>query len=199
MKKEVPGKVSIFITVDLQVINTYFNAHDPAPLYKRQLSHQFEQYLLKSAAQVKRYSVVFYKLKCSKDIDRQYAEPLMYAIRRHFAEQKKIRQGEFYRYKRKSFSLLAVSFLVVIFCHGIIPLLVTTTNPVETILLTSVDVFSWVIFWRPIDKLVFEWNPHLKDISLLDKMASAEMMIVNTSKEASKKTKPVLFAVSQTG
>ncbi|MBV9961372.1 MAG: hypothetical protein JO072_03925 [Parafilimonas sp.] len=199
MKKEVPSKVSIFVSVDLQVINTYFNVHDPAPLYKRQLSHQFEQYILKSAATVKRYSVVFYKLKCSKDIDRQYAEPLMYAIRRHFAEQKKIKEDEFYRYKRKSFSLLAVSFLVLIFCHGIIPLLITPTSAFESILLTSVDVFSWVIFWRPLDKLIFEWNPHLKEISLMDKLSAAEMMIVSTSKEAAKKTKPVLFAISQTG
>jgi hypothetical protein len=199
MKPETPGKVSIFISVDLQVINTYFNAHYPATLYKRQLSHQFEQYLLKSAEPVKRNSVVFYKLKCSQDIDRQYAEPLMYAIRRHFADLKKIREGEFYRYKRKSFTLLALSFLVVIFCHGIIPLLVKATNPVETILLTSFDVFSWVIFWRPIDKLIFDWNPHLKDISLLNKLSSAEMMIVNTSKESAKKSKPVLFAISQTG
>ena len=63
----------------------------------------------------------------------------------------------------------------------------------------GIDVFSWVIFWRPIDKLIFEWNPHLKDISLLNKLSSAEMLIVNTSKEAAKKAKPVLFAVSQTG
>ena len=199
MKKELPSKVSIFISVDLQVINTYFNVHDPAPLYKRQLSHQFEQYILKSAAPVKRHSVVFYKLKCSKDIDRQYAEPLMYAIRRHFTDQKKVREQEFYRYKRKSFSLLAVSFLVLIFCHGIIPLMITPSSPFESILLTSVDVFSWVIFWRPLDKLIFEWNPHLKEISLMDKLSSAEMMIVNTSKESAKKTKPVLFAISQTG
>ncbi len=199
MKNKVLGRVSIFISVDQQVINTYFNTHDPAPLYKRQLSHQFEQYLLKSAEPVKRYTVVFYKFKCSEDIDRQYAEPLMYAIRRHFDERKKIREGEFYRFKRKSFTLLALSFLVVIFCHGVIPLIVSPTNPVETILLTSFDVFSWVIFWRPIDKLIFDWNPHLKDISLLNKLASAEMMIVNTNKEAAKKAKPVLFAVSQTG
>jgi hypothetical protein len=199
MKHDIPGKISIFISVDLQVINTYFNAHDPAPLYKRQLNHQFEQYLLKSAEKVKRYSVVFYKLKCSSDVDRQYAEPLMYAIRRHFTEQKKLRESEFRRYKRKSFTLLAISFLVLMFCHGIVPLIVTPTNPVETILLTSFDVFSWVIFWRPIDKLIFDWNPHLKDISLLSKLATSEMMIVNSSKETAEKAKPVLFAISQTG
>ena len=195
-----PAKISIFISVDLHVINTYFNVNDPAPLYKRQLSHQFEQYILKSAEKVKRYSLVFYKLKCSSDIDRQYAEPLMYAIRRHFSEQKKMREIEFNRYKRKSFTLLALSFLVIIFIHGVMPFLLNPKDPLQSIFLTSFDVFSWVIFWRPIDKLIFDWNPHLKDISLLSKLAASEMMIVNSSKEtAEKKAKPVLFAISQTG
>lgn len=199
MKKSLLFKVSIFISVDQQVINTYFNAHDPAPLYKRQLSHQFEQYLLKSAATVKRHSVVFYKLKCSRDIDRQYAEPLMYAVRRHFEVQKKLREEEFAKFKKQNFYLLGLSFLVIIFCHGVMPLLLNPGDHFQTLLLTSLDIFSWVIIWRPIDKLIFDWNPHLKDISLLGKLASAEMMVVNTSKEAAKNAKPVLFAISQTG
>lgn len=198
--KDIPAKISIFVSVDLQVINTYFNVNDPAPLYKRQLNHQFEQYILKSAEKVKRYSVVFYKLKCSTDIDRQYAEPLIYAIRRHFSEQKKLREMEFYRFKRKSFTLLALSFLVLIFIHGVMPFLLDPNAPIQSIFLTSFDVFSWVFFWRPIDKLIFDWNPHLKDISLYNKLATSEMMIVNSSKEsAAEKAKPVLFAISQTG
>lgn len=199
MKKKLPNKVSIFISVDQQVINTYFNAHDPAPLYKRQLSHQFESYILKSAAQVKRYSVVFYKLKCSRDIDRQFAEPLLYALRRHFSMQRDLRKEEFKRFKRQNFYLLALSFLVVVFCHGVMPMFLNAEDHFQVIFLTSLDIFSWVLLWRPIDKLIFDWNAHLKDISLLNKLASAEMMIVNTSKEASKKDNPILFALSQTG
>lgn len=199
MNKNEARKVNIFVSVDLQTINTYFNAHDPAPLYKRQLNHQFEQYILKSAANTKRYSVIFYKLKCSNDIDRQYAEPLMYAIRRHFAEQKELRKEEFYRFKRRTFILLAFSFLVIIFCHGVMPLFLNSQDHVQTVLLTSLDILSWVILWKPIDKLIFDWNPHLKDISVMEKLSTAEMMIVNASKESEKKSKPVLFAISQTG
>lgn len=196
MRKAKPDKVNIFISIDQQVIMTYFNTHDPAPLYKRQLSHQFEQYLLKSAEPVKRYSIIFYKLKCSNDIDRQLAEPLIYAIKRHFAAQTERRRLEFSKYKRKSFMLLAMSFMVLMFCHGALPLLVHPNTPVQTILLTSFDVFSWVMFWRPIDKLVFDWNPHLKDISLLNKLSTAEMMIVNTNADVITKPKPIMVAVS---
>ncbi len=198
MNKDFPKKINIFISVDVQTINTYFNAHDPAPIYKRQLSHQFEQYILKTVANAKRNSIIFYKLKCSNDIERQYTQPLMYAIKRHFEEKKELREAEFNRFKRRSFGLLIVSLIVIVLCHGIFPLFLHSNNQFETIILTSADIFSWVILWRPIDKLIFDWNPHLKDISILNKLSTAEMMIINTSKEAVQK-EPVLFAVPQTG
>jgi len=97
------NKINIFLTVDLKTINSYFNKHDPSPLYKRQLSYRFEEYIMASVAQARRFSVIFYKLKCTAEIDKQYAEPLMYAIRRHFEKKTAIRMGEFARFKRKNF------------------------------------------------------------------------------------------------
>ena len=195
MKESQPKKINIFISVDVQTINTYFNAHDPAPLYKRQLSHQFEQYILNSVAHAKRFSIIFYKLKCSNDIERQYTQPLMYAIKRHFAEKKAMREAEFRRFKRRSFMLLAMSLIVIVLCHGVFPLFLNSNSQFQTIILTSSDIFSWVILWKPIDKLIFDWNPHLKDISILHKLSTAEATIIST-KEAEKK-ESVMFAVQQ--
>src|SRR5690348_675461 len=105
MNSSFPKKINIFISVDVPTISTYFNAHDPAPLYKRQLSHQFEQYIMNSVTNAKRFSVIFYKLKCSSEIERQYTQPLMYAIKRHFTEKRALREAEFRRYKKRSFIL----------------------------------------------------------------------------------------------
>lgn len=198
MDNSLPKKINIFISVDVPTISTYFNAHDPAPLYKRQLSHQFEQYIMNSVAHAKRYSIIFYKLKCSNEIERQYTQPLMYAIKRHFTEKKALREGEFRRFKKRSFILLGMSLLVIALCHGVFPLILNSNNQFETIILTSADIFSWVILWKPIDKLIFDWNPHLKDISILDKLSTAEVMIINTAREAEKK-ESVMFAVQQAG
>ncbi len=198
MDNSLPKKINIFISVDVPTISTYFNAHDPAPLYKRQLSHQFEQYIMNSVAHAKRYSIIFYKLKCSNEIERQYTQPLMYAIKRHFTEKKALREGEFRRFKKRSFILLGMSLLVIALCHGVFPLILNSNNQFETIILTSADIFSWVILWKPIDKLIFDWNPHLKDISILDKLSTAEVMIINTARETEKK-ESVMFAVQQAG
>jgi len=54
MSQSFTEKINIFITVDLQTINGYFNAHDPSPLYKKQISQQFENYILNAIGSAKR-------------------------------------------------------------------------------------------------------------------------------------------------
>ncbi len=178
MHDVVSDRINIFLTVDMHTVNDYFNMHDPAPIYKRQLSQQLEEYIKKTVEPVKRHSAVFYKFKCTNEKDKQYALPLMYAIRRHYSLKKANRVREFTRFKFRSWILLGISVLVVLFTQGFVPMLIDTESKVLSGLFNSLDIFSWVLLWRPIDVLLFSWNPHLKDISILDKLANAEMIIV---------------------
>lgn len=199
MSKSLTKKINVFLTVDLQTLDSYFNNHDPAPLYKRQLNHKLEEYIMKAVAANKRYSVIFYKLKCTSDIDRQYAEPLMYAIRRHFAEKKNILEHEFNKFKRRSWILLLVSVAVVILLRGFVPLILNEGSRIHHGLENCLDVFSWVILWRPINVLIFEWNPHLKDISLLNKLGTAEVIIIENEKlTEQKQNKPAAKEITET-
>src|SRR5690348_6244284 len=117
MSESISERINIFLTVDTQTINEYFNMHDPAPIYKRQLSHQLQDYIMACSRSAKRYSVIFYKLKCTSEIDKEYAKPLMYSIRRHFALKKIIREKEFEKFKVRSWTLLGISLLVAMFCQ----------------------------------------------------------------------------------
>lgn len=182
MNQAEPQTINIFLTLDQRVIEGYFNKHDPSPIYKRQLSHQFETYLQSSVACAKRYSPVFYKLKCTKESDKQYAEPLLYSIRRHFLARKQDREKEFTKFKRRNFAVLTLSVVVAILFHAFVPLLFNDKNQLPTGLLNSLDVFSWVILWHPIDELMFHWNPHLKDINVLSQLATAESIIIENEK-----------------
>ena len=173
--------INVFLTLDQRVVDGYFNKHDPSPLYKRQLSYQFEAYIMSSVSAAKMYSVIFYKLKCTKEIDRQYAEPLLYAMRRHFSEKKKEKEKDFTKFKRKNFAVLAASIIVAIILHGFLPMLNNRFKLHEG-LTNSLDVFSWVLLWHPIDELLFNWEPHLKDINLLSKLVTAESIIIENEK-----------------
>ncbi len=198
MEKFTPKKINIFLSVDKQNINSYFNAHDPAPIYKRQLDHQFENYILNAVSVISKDSIVFYKLKCANEADKQYAEPLIYAIKRHFIQKRRIKEEKFSRFKKRTFILLAISFCIVIICHGLVPMVLDVTNHFQSIMITSIDVLSWVMLWRPIDKLIFDWNPRLKDILIIEKLCTAEMIILETKKEI-KKDSTTMFVISQAG
>jgi hypothetical protein len=174
--------VNIYLKVDPQCIHEYFNENDPAPLYKRQLSHKLEQYLAHAAASVKRFSVVFYKFKCATEIDKQYTEPLIYALRRHYSDKQAIREKEFQRYKKRTWILLAISLTIVIICQGFVMVLFDENHNLQAGISNIIDVFSWVMLWQPIDQLLFHWNPHKKDIALLKKLGSAEVIIIDSEK-----------------
>ncbi|MEP6465704.1 MAG: hypothetical protein ABJB05_05340 [Parafilimonas sp.] len=184
MSTSLTEKINIYITVDLKTINRYFNAHDPSPLYKKKISQKFEKYILNDVDSAKRFSAIFYKLNCIGPVNKQYAEPLMFAIRRHFAAKKEIKQEEFKRFKRRNLSLLGISALIVIICEAFLPLLFKNIGNIYEGLKNCLDVFSWVILWKPIYELLFSWNPFLKDILLLTKLATAEAIIIDTKKSS---------------
>jgi hypothetical protein len=181
MNKPLESNISIFISVDQQSLNDYFNPHDPAPLYKRQLSHAFELYILNSIVSVKRYSVLSYKVCSRSEEDKQYTEPLVYAIRRHFSEKRSIKEAEFEKFKRRSYLLLFVSLCMVMICQGFLPLLLSGMQQIHSGLSNTIDVFSWVILWRPIDQLIFCWNPYLKDISIMNRLATGNVILVENA------------------
>jgi hypothetical protein len=170
-------KITIFLTIDEKTIDTYFNAHDPSPLYKRQLNQDFESYITSSIVAIKRYSVLRFKLVCNRESDKQYIEPLIHAIRRHFSIQKSIKESEFVKFKKSSYKLLAFSLTIVMACQFFIVALIKNNEHLHSVFGNALDVFSWVILWKPIDKLIFFWNPFLKEISILDRLMNAEVII----------------------
>lgn len=61
--------VTVYLSADSNSIPGYFNRHDPTPVYARQLSHEFEEYLNNCIVKASRYSVVNYKVVCNSKID----------------------------------------------------------------------------------------------------------------------------------
>src|SRR5207237_8903831 len=95
-------KINIFLKVNEQTIDSYFNVNDPAPIYKRQLSQEFEEYIMNYALSIKRYTKVTYKLNCVNPLDKELVEPLIHYIRRHFSLKKAISEEEFRNFKHRN-------------------------------------------------------------------------------------------------
>lgn len=176
-------RINIFLKVNEQTIDGYFNVNDPAPIYKRQLSQEFEEYIMNHTPSIKRYSTVTYKLNCVHETDKEYIEPLVHAIRRHFSLKKSIKEAEFKKFKKRNWVLLVFSLVIVMFFQGIMPLIFNVEHRIHSAFSNALDVFSWVILWKPIEKLIFYWNPFLKEISIFDKLINAPIVIVGEKKE----------------
>jgi hypothetical protein len=177
MSKPATKKIPIFLSLDPEIFCGYFNRQDPAPMYKRQLSHGFEDYIMNCIKTAGRETTFHYRISYHCEEEKEYADPLIFAIRRHFAERKAIVHASFEKFKKRSYTLLFLSLGVVMACQGLVPLLLDAQYRLHSGLSNGLDVFSWVILWRPIDKLIFQWNPFLKDISIADRLEKAETAV----------------------
>ena len=176
--------ISIFLNVDENSIRDYFNPHDPARLERRQLGQEFQNYLNGSVACAGRYTVIDYKVFCSQSGSMRFmVEPLMKAVRRHFQIKKMLKEVEFHKFKKKNYILLCISILVVMFCQGILPILFGQDHRIHSMFSNAIDVFSWVVLWKPIERLIFYWAPFLKEILLLDKLQNAKVKIADNEDE----------------
>jgi hypothetical protein len=176
-------KINIFFKVNEETIDHYFNANDPAPIYKRQLSQEFDEYIMNYALSIKRDTTITYKLNCVNESDNGFVEPLVHAMRRHFSLKKAIREADFKKFKRRNWILLTAGLAVVMFFHGLLPVILGENHGIPHAITNAFDLFSWVILWKPIEKLIFYWNPFLKDISILDKLTNAPTVIILENRE----------------
>ena len=183
MSRPVSKKIDLFLSVSRNTLNEYFNPHDPSPIYKKQLHHDFLRYMTQSVSTYTRHTTLRFKISCNKE-DKELAEPFMQAIRRYYGVQEQLMRKEFEKFKKRSFKLLFMSLAMVMICHGLLPLLSIDGHGIAGTITNSFDVFSWVILWKPIDRLIFGWNPYLKDLSLFNKLVNAEVIVMEYASTA---------------
>lgn len=184
MRKSATQKISICLKIDSNSINDYFNHHDPARLDKRQLGQEFKDYLDTSIANAGRHSSIDFKVFCCETGTMRFmVDPLIKTIRRHFQIQRTMKEIEFRKFKRKNYILLFISIAIVMFCQGVLPLIFGQDHRIHSMFSNAIDVFSWVILWKPIERLIFYWNPFLKEISLYEKIQNAKVNIVESEED----------------
>jgi hypothetical protein len=183
MSKVSSKSVNIFLALDKKALAGYFNPHDTAPIYKRQLSLRFEQYLRQSTKYCKRFDPIFFKLNSNNKVDEQFADPIMYAIRRHFTEKRDQEILAFRRFKRRNYGTIIVSMAIVALLNYLLPYMIPKESAKDLGVAHFVDVFSFVIFYHPLTELLFNWNPYLKRINLLNKLIKAEAIMVGSAEK----------------
>jgi isoprenylcysteine carboxyl methyltransferase (ICMT) family protein YpbQ len=110
-------------------------------------------------------------------------DPLMRTIKRHYNTKQQLTEGKFQRFKKKNYMLLLINFVIVMVLQGLMPLIIGQEYRIHSTLSNALDIFSWVILWKPIERLIFYWNPFLKDMLLYKKMAIADVIMIDNEQE----------------
>jgi len=180
MSNALTKRINIFFSLNKEKMDSYFNPHDPAPIYNRQLHPDFIHYMDISVSGYRKHSRIVYKLTC-REGDEYLIEPFMKAVKRHFKMKEKIKRSEFRRFRVRAYKLLVTSTLIVMACQGLLPIMMGEEHRIHSAFSNSLDVFSWVLLWKPIERLIFYWNPFLKEISLFNKLANADVIVIKQS------------------
>jgi hypothetical protein len=94
-----------------------------------------------------------------------------------------IKQAEFKKFKKRNWLLLIFSFIIVVAFQGLVPMIFAAEHRIHSAFSNALDVFSWVILWKPIERLIFYYNPFLKEISILDKLTNAPIVMIVENRE----------------
>jgi hypothetical protein len=176
--------LSVYLSITSDSITHYYNINDPAPLAHRQLSHDFQEYLDVSVSTARRNTRIKYKVFCGESTGMRFLiDPLIHSIRRHYRLRKELAEQQFSKFKRKNCILLCISFLIVMICQGLLPVIFSQEHRIHSTFSNALDVFSWVILWKPIERLIFYWNPFLKEINLYRKLEDAQVILVDNEQE----------------
>lgn len=159
MTESLTRRISVFLSLNEENVYNHFNPHDPAPLYKRQLGNEILDCITSSVNSSKRSSHIQFTVTFFREAYIKFAVVLMYVI------------------KYCSFKMLSVSLAIVVALQTTYSYLFTNEILHETFH-NGLEVLTWVILWKPIDKLIFHWNPFLKELSIIDQLITPEVIVI---------------------
>lgn len=170
------------IDVHLKSIDQLFDNRDPAPFHERDLDDDAVEYVVAAAEEIPRTAgplkVVIW-----------VAEPLpvsltearvVDAFGRHFvtARQRLRRRIRDQVAQSRTFALVGMVALTVLLT------LAELTSPLREIpiahaLPEGLTILAWVVLWRPLEGLIYDWYPLAQERRRLDRLASAEVAVRN--------------------
>lgn len=170
------------IDVKVRATHQLFDGRDPAPFRERDLDEDAAEYILGAMQDLPRSAeikIVFWITEPAPTIP---DEAIVDAVRSHFAYEvdrlnRRIRE----HIRRGQLALLlGVAILIVFLTMAELTLLLSAGH-VRQILREGLVIIGWVALWRPLDVLLYEWWPLLRQRRRCTRAQSAEIRIEHTA------------------
>lgn len=167
------------ISVRVKSIHQLFDLRDPSPFNERDLDLGFVQFIRSSAEDLP----TSLPLQIQISIEDQSGEVLppksvAKAIQTYFALEALQKRRELKRHARKAPIYLLIGAAVLLFSITLARTLESReSNTALSILKEGLVIFGWVSLWKPMEFLLFDWNPIYDSMKLNRRLEAADIQI----------------------
>jgi hypothetical protein len=163
--------------VDIRIgsVEQLFDNRDPAPFRERDLDPDLVEYLVDAAEDLAalgpfRLVLWFSATRPGADVDP--------AIRAHFEYELQRLERHRRRQRRTGTLALVLGVVLLVVLLSIAQLLkAVPSGGVRDAIREGLVIFSWVVLWRPVDTLIYEWLPLHRQRKLMTRLHDAPIEI----------------------
>ncbi len=158
------------IDIRLTTVEQLFDNRDPAPFRERDLDPDLVEYLVAAAEDLVplgSFKVVFwFSVSClPEEVQTGYRAHFAYELER--IERRKRRQS------RTGQVALVLGLALLVVLLTISELLAPSTSGPVRALREGLAILSWVVMWRPVEALIYDWLPIRRERKIMERLLAA--------------------------
>lgn len=158
------------VDIRVQTVEQLFDNRDPAPFRERDLDPDLVEYLVAATEDLATYGpfriVVWFPGPC---------DDITPAFRAHFEYELQRLDRRRRRERRVGGVALVIAITLLVVLLSIAPFV--EQLPGGTVAHEGLVIFSWVVLWRPVEALVYEWIPAARQRKLLRRLHTAPIAV----------------------
>ncbi len=158
------------VDVRLNTIEQLFDNRDPAPFRERDLDPDLVEYLIAAGEDLASLGalriVVWIAQPCS-------ADEIVTGYRAHFAYEIERLDRRHRRQRRTGQIALVLGVTLLVVLLGAAELLDERTSRLQRVAREGLVILSWVVMWRPVEALIYDWVPLRRERKLMQRLGEA--------------------------
>jgi len=162
------------VDVRLNTVEQLFDNRDPAPFRERDLDPDLVEYLFAAGEDLishGKFKIVFWIVgPCvPEEVETGFRAHIDYEIERLDRRRR--------RHRRTGQAALVIGVSMLALLLSISQLLARYEHRALVVLNEGLVIFSWVVMWRPVDMLIYDWIPMRRERKVLARLHTAPLEV----------------------
>jgi hypothetical protein len=162
------------VDIRLNTVDQLFDNRDPAPFRERDLDPDLVEYLVAAAedlVSLGKFKIVFWLAQPC------VPEEVQTGYRAHFTYELERVERRSRRQRRTGQVALVIGLVLLVLLLSISGLLATSKIGVVHALREGISILSWVVMWRPVEALIYDWLPIRRERKLMQRLHDAPIEV----------------------